>query len=52
MIIGKSGSGKSFFLKSLLLNEWANGTRVVVLDPEAEYLTLTRNLHGNNGKKK
>lgn len=47
MIIGKSGSGKSFFLKSLLLNEWANGTRVVVLDPEAEYLTLTRNLHGN-----
>ena len=47
MIIGKSGSGKSFFLKSLLLNEWANGTRVVVLDPEAEYLALTRNLHGN-----
>ena len=47
MIIGKSGSGKSFFLKSLLLNEWANGTKVVVLDPEAEYLALTRNLHGN-----
>ena len=47
MIIGKSGSGKSFFLKSLILNEWANGTRVVVLDPEAEYLALTRNLQGN-----
>ena len=47
MVIGKSGSGKSFFLKSLLLNEWANGTRVIVLDPEAEYLNLTRNLHGN-----
>lgn len=47
MIIGKSGSGKSFFLKSLILNEWANSTRVVVLDPEAEYLALTRNLHGN-----
>ncbi|MBR1676253.1 MAG: ATP-binding protein [Clostridia bacterium] len=47
MIIGKSGSGKSFFLKSLILNEWANGTRVVVLDPEAEYLALTRNLKGN-----
>ena len=47
MVIGKSGSGKSFFLKSLLLNEWANGTRVVVLDPEAECLNLTRNLHGN-----
>jgi hypothetical protein len=47
MIIGKSGSGKSFFLKNLILNEWANGTRVIVLDPEAEYLALTRNLQGN-----
>lgn len=47
MIIGKSGSGKSYFLKNLILNEWANNTRVIVLDPEAEYLALTRNLYGN-----
>ncbi len=47
MIIGKSGSGKSFFMKTLLANEWANGTRVICLDPEAEYLSLTRNLNGN-----
>lgn len=47
MIIGKSGSGKSFFLKNLIINEWANGTRVICLDPEAEYLKLTRNLQGN-----
>ena len=47
MITGKSGSGKSFFLKNLILNEWANDTRVIVLDPEAEYLALTRNLYGN-----
>lgn len=47
MIIGKSGSGKSFFLKNLILNEWANGTRVILCDPEAEYLALTRNLGGN-----
>ena len=47
MIIGKSGSGKSFFLKNLILNEWANGTRAIILDPEAEYLNLTRNLSGN-----
>ena len=47
MIIGKSGSGKSYFLKTLIVSEWANGTRVIVLDPEAEYLTLTRNLAGN-----
>ncbi len=46
-IIGKSGSGKSYFLKTLILNEIANGTRVIVLDPEAEYLALTRNLYGN-----
>ena len=47
MIIGKSGSGKSFFLKSLIANEWANDARVIILDPEAEYLTLTKNLSGN-----
>lgn len=47
MIIGKSGAGKSFFLKNFIANEWANGTRVIVLDPEAEYLSLTRNLSGN-----
>ena len=47
MIIGKSGSGKSYFLKTLIANEWANGTRVIVLDPEAEYLSLTRSLCGN-----
>ena len=47
MVIGKSGSGKSFFLKNLILNEWCNGTREIILDPEAEYLALTRNLHGN-----
>lgn len=46
-IIGKSGSGKSYFLKTLILNEWANGTRVICLDPEAENLSLTRNLGGN-----
>lgn len=46
-IIGKSGSGKSYFLKNLILNEWANDTRVIVLDPEAEYLALSRNLSGN-----
>ncbi len=46
-IIGKSGSGKSFFLKSLITQEWANGTRIIMLDPESEYTKLTRNLSGN-----
>lgn len=47
MVIGKSGSGKSYFLKSLILKEWSNGTRVIVCDPEAEYIQLTRNAMGN-----
>ena len=47
MVIGKSGSGKSFFLKNLILNEWANGTRVIILDPEAEYVYLTHQVDGN-----
>ena len=47
MVIGLPGSGKSYFLKTLLLNEWSNGTKVIVLDPEAEYLGITRNAHGN-----
>ena len=47
MVIGLPGSGKSYFLKTLLLNEWSNGTKVIVLDPEAEYLGITRNACGN-----
>ena len=47
MIIGKSGSGKSYFLKTLIASEWSNGTRVILLDPEREYLNLTRNLCGS-----
>lgn len=47
MVIGKPGSGKSFFLKNLILNEWANDTKIIIIDPEAEYLCLTRNLSGN-----
>ena len=48
MVIGQSGSGKSFFLKSLILNEWSNNTRIILADPEAEYLSLVRNLQGEN----
>ena len=47
MVIGLPGSGKSYFLKTLALNEWANETKVIILDPEAEYLGITRNAYGN-----
>ena len=46
MIIGKPGGGKSFFSKMLLTHEWTEGATCFVLDPEAEYLQLARNLNG------
>lgn len=46
MIIGKPGAGKSYFSKLFLANEWAQGSYCFVLDPEAEYLTLARNVQG------
>ncbi|MCD8307468.1 MAG: DUF87 domain-containing protein, partial [Clostridia bacterium] len=46
MIIGKSGSGKSYFMKTLIANEWSDGVRIIVLDPENEYTTLAHNLGG------
>ena len=46
-ILGKSGSGKTYFVKNLLLNEWSNNTRIIVCDPECEYTALTKNLNGN-----
>ena len=33
--------------KNLLINEWSNNTRVILCDPEAEYVTLTKKLNGN-----
>jgi hypothetical protein len=46
MIIGKSGSGKSFATKTLLVNFAAGNTKIFILDPEDEYTTLAGNLKG------
>ncbi len=46
MVIGKSGSGKSFCTKTVLTNMAADNTRVFILDPENEYEILCRNLGG------
>ncbi len=46
MIIGKSGSGKSFATKTLLANFAADNTRIFILDPEDEYTVLAGNLNG------
>ena len=46
VVIGKSGSGKSYATKSLLSNLAAEDAKIFILDPENEYSELARNLHG------
>ncbi|MBR5642051.1 MAG: DUF87 domain-containing protein [Firmicutes bacterium] len=46
VIVGKSGSGKSYATKSLLANLAAEDAKIYILDPENEYSELARNLHG------
>lgn len=46
MVIGKSGSGKSYCVKTLLGNLAADNCKVFILDPEKEYKKLTDSLGG------
>ena len=46
VIVGKSGSGKSYATKSLLANLAAEDCKIFILDPENEYTELAENLHG------
>ena len=46
VIVGKSGSGKSYATKSLLANMAAEDAKIFILDPENEYTELAANLHG------
>ncbi|MBR1692217.1 MAG: DUF87 domain-containing protein, partial [Lachnospiraceae bacterium] len=46
VIIGKSGSGKSYATKSLLSNLAADDAKIFILDPENEYQELASNMHG------
>ena len=40
-IFGKSGGGKSFYLKKEILQQLLKGTKVFILDPENEYYKLS-----------
>lgn len=46
-VVGKSGSGKSTFLKKLIRANYARGTKIIIIDPEREYKELCENLDGN-----
>ncbi len=46
VIIGKSGSGKSYATKDILTNLAADDSKIFILDPENEYTELAGNLHG------
>ena len=46
VVLGKSGSGKSFATKSILANLASDNTKVFILDPEREYDILARNMKG------
>ncbi|MCD8091178.1 MAG: ATP-binding protein [Clostridiales bacterium] len=47
VVIGKSGSGKSYATKMILSNLSAENSKIFILDPENEYTNLARNLNGN-----
>ncbi len=46
VVMGKSGSGKSFATKSILANLASDNTKVFILDPEREYDILSKNMKG------
>lgn len=46
-VMGRPGVGKTTVIKKILTNEYAMGTKVIIIDPEREYKDLCKNLDGN-----
>lgn len=46
VVLGKSGSGKSFLIKLEAMRQFMFGTEVIIIDPEGEYESLTKTLNG------
>lgn len=56
-VFGSSGSGKSYFIKLLIIKNYCNGVNQFIIDPEGEYSEVVSKLSGqeidfknNNGK--
>lgn len=45
-ILATSGSGKSYFSKVLIARQLLNGTKVMVIDPQSEYVKLAEKFNG------
>lgn len=46
-VMGRPGVGKSTLIKKILMNEFARGAKIIILDPEREYKDLCKNLGGD-----
>lgn len=47
-VFGKSGSGKTYFVSLLTLRSTLKGIRTVIIDPEGEYVNLTKAVGGSH----
>lgn len=45
-VLGNPGVGKSATVKKIMYNEWVQGTKIIVIDPEREYRDFCNNLNG------
>ncbi len=46
-VLGVPGVGKSTVVKFIAQNEYMMGTKIIFVDPEGEYIEMTRNLNGD-----
>ena len=46
IILATSGSGKSYFTKLLLSRQFMNGCDIIIIDPQGEYLAITKHYMG------
>ena len=46
-ILAKPGTGKSFAAKLLILREYAQGAKIIIVDPEREYKNMCKQMGGS-----
>lgn len=47
-ILGKLGSGMAYTVKMLLLNEYTQNKKIIIIDPECEYNKIQKSREGND----